>query len=101
MTAKKVSRGEQFRQDVLAEFDGLRPDERIILDEVCRTIDVLDDPLLSIVEQRLHRMVLSRLIGQLGLTDGPDEPPSMSGPSVRGRRAAKIRWDREKERSQS
>jgi hypothetical protein len=89
-----MTRGEKFKADVLAKWD-LRPDELAVLDEIAKTLDILDDPGISITEQRQHRLVLSRLLGLLALTDGPQEKLSMSGKSVRARRASEARWRRE------
>jgi hypothetical protein len=88
------TRGARFKADVLAAYD-LRPDELAVLDEIAKTLDILDDPGLAITEQRQQRLVLSRLLGLLALQDEAAPRPSMSGKSVRARRASEARWRRE------
>lgn len=92
------TRGAKFREDVLEEFE-LTSAERVILDEVVRTLDTIDSlPADAVAEQRAQRVVLSRLLGQLNLptSNASAEPkPSMSGKSVRARAAAKARWSRQ------
>jgi hypothetical protein len=90
------TRSEKFREQVLAEHE-LRPDEMLILDEVCSTLDALDKlPEDAFVEARQNRIVLARLIAQLGFTDPSEGESAADDPaaSARGRRAANIRWDR-------
>lgn len=92
---KKETRGARFAREVHEQYEGLRPDEELLLAEIASTIDQLDAlPASEVAERRQQRLVLSRLLGQLNLPEQKDQP-SISGPSVRGRRAAEARWRRE------
>jgi hypothetical protein len=87
------TRGAKYRAEVLAAND-LRPDEKLILDEIAAVIDELDGlPKANVVERRQQRNLLSRLLGQLPLTEAPDKPP-MTGKSLRAQAAANARWRR-------
>ncbi|MEX1264953.1 MAG: hypothetical protein WEE66_13650 [Actinomycetota bacterium] len=90
------SRSEQFRADIEGAYD-LDAPERITLDELCRAIDVIDrlDPVADVVEIRMQQMVWSRLYGQLNLPEA--DGTMLAASSSRGKRAADIRWKRERE----
>jgi hypothetical protein len=91
------SRGQTFVEAVLSENDPTIA-ERVLLEEVGATLDALDDPQLGDAAKRQHRLILSRLLGQLDIHDDEDElaPRAVGGKSIRGKRAANIRWNRER-----
>jgi hypothetical protein len=94
MPRPKQSRGAQFREDVLADYD-LGTSERLLLDEAAAVIDEIDAlPAGQIVERRQQRMLLSRLIGQLAEPDAKGDSGPVDGKVLRGRRAAEARWKR-------
>lgn len=91
----------------------LRPDELRVLEDACRTVDVIErleealrdaplvvdgskgqvavNPLVS--EIRQHRQVLRSLLGALRLPDEDDARPALSG-STAARQLAMQRWRR-------
>ena len=107
-------RSNKFWSTVTAKYD-LRPDEYRLLEDSCRTMDVVDalqvsfrgEPLTVVggrgqvtvhpllVELRQQRIVLASLLKQLGL---PSEEEGESGTvlgfprSVQARKAAMSRW---------
>lgn len=90
----KPTRGTRYRDEVLAAND-LRPDERLLLDEIAAVIDEIDRlPAKAVVERRQQRHLLSRLTGQLPIAE-PDEPAKpRSAKSLRAQHAADARWRR-------
>jgi hypothetical protein len=92
---KRNGRGARLWREVTREFefDAL---EAELLAEACATLDLIDAlPASEAVELRQQRIVLSRLLGQLALPRDGSAAAGLSivsGPSVRGRRAAEARW---------
>ena len=106
-------RGRAFWKQAVGEYE-LDPGEVELLAEVCRCLDLLDELRLGladepmtvsgrthplIVEQRLQRVELRRLIGALALPNVPDqeededsEPVYGSQQSQRAQHAARRRW---------
>src|SRR4051794_18491066 len=108
------SKARRLWSEVVAGFD-LRPDELRLLEDACREVDVVEriekalrdtnsllipgskgqlrpNPLLA--ELRGHRLVLARLLHQVGI---PDEEPAAPALDARersssARRAANARW---------
>jgi hypothetical protein len=85
--------GERYRDRVLKDHE-LNASEELLLDEVVGVIDLLDERRLGVAETRQQRILLMRLLGQLGLPDTDGEPQVPSQETLRGRKAAKARWDR-------
>ncbi|HEY2943434.1 MAG TPA: hypothetical protein VGN09_13455 [Vicinamibacteria bacterium] len=91
-----MSRGSDFIKAVLAEHEPTIA-ERVLLEEVGATLDALADPSLGDTAKRQHRLILSRLLGQLDIRGEGDEAPKfVDGVSIRAKRASDIRWRREK-----
>jgi hypothetical protein len=90
MTAAKT-RGTKFRDALLDEYD-FRTDELLLLDEIAAVIDTIDRT-KEVQECRQQRLLLSRLLGQLGVPND-DGKATMNGKTVRGRRANLIRQNR-------
>ena len=89
-------RGAGFWRAGVADFEP-GPDDRELLLEVCRTLDLVEELQCRLgekgmlVEIRLQRQLLARLLIQLGLPD--EEGAVMPSPSTsRARRAAEARW---------
>ncbi len=100
---------------MLAAYEAMRADEIELLAEACRQLDLADtlrdeatSPMVegrvhpALVELRQVRMELRRTLAQLALPDEDDDgtprvlPPEVSRfRSVRARKAALARWDRE------
>jgi hypothetical protein len=98
-------------RSVTAKYE-LRFDEARLLEEACRELDLVErldvelrgaglvvpgsmgqdrpNPLLS--EVRAHRLVLARLLAQVGLCDEVDAEVADRLPQVQARRAARARW---------
>lgn len=94
MPRKRPTRGQRYVTAILAEFEPTAT-ERILLDEVAATLDLLEHAeRLTKPEARQQRMILSRLTAQLDIDRPPAAPASVGGKSIRGRRAAEIRWSR-------
>lgn len=93
MTAKKT-RGDRFREQVLAEHE-LNASETVLLDEVAATMDEIDTLAPgAIVERRQQRHLLLRLMQAIPIPDDDGEPAVPSAATIRGRNAARARWDR-------
>ncbi len=108
-------RGRRFWRTVLAAYEAMRADEIELLAEACRQLDLADtlrdEATSPMVEGRVHpglvelrqvRMELRRTLAQLALPDEDDDgtprvlPPEVSRfRTVRARKAAHARWDRE------
>lgn len=108
--AHLAAKGRRFWSEVTQGFE-LRVDERRLLEDACREIDLierLEDELRTgellvegsmgqsvasplIQELRAHRAVLARLLGALKL---PEEPNSAGERSASARQAAMSRWSR-------
>ena len=107
--------GRRLWSAVVGPFD-LRPDELRILDDACREVDLVDRleeavaaaPLVVegsrgqeaphplIPELRAHRLVLARLLKQLGLPDEPGIAKTKTmARSTSARKAAAARWRRD------
>ena len=110
-----AARGRRLWADTVSVFD-LRPDERGLLTELCRTLDTLDvlesalataplmtegsagqaraNPLLS--EVRGHRLAAVQLFRVLGLSDVADSDdqgkPLPTPRQARAEHAARARW---------
>lgn len=110
-----AARGRRLWSDTVTVFN-LRPDERGLLTELCRTLDTLDvleaalataplmiegsagqaraNPLLS--EVRGHRLAAVQLFRSLGLSDVADTDdqgaPLPTPRQARARHAARARW---------
>ena len=98
-------------RNVVAKYD-LRLDELPFLEEACREVDVVvrldielrgaglvvpgsmgqDRPNPLLAEVRAHRLVLARLLVQVGLCDDLDADVVERLPQVKARRAARARW---------
>jgi hypothetical protein len=106
-------RGRRFWRAVLTDHD-LRADELELLAETCRMLDLTDRlraaaddaPVVvdgrtspALVELRQVRQELRRQMAQLALPDEVDDrtlPASVANMrTVRARKAARMRWDRE------
>jgi hypothetical protein len=96
-------RAQRFADSTLAAYN-LRPDEEILLEEICEEITLIDtqaekvkklrnpDPRLLEALQR-HRGLLSRLIRQLGLKDQNGGTAQKEGnTTTNARKAAAARW---------
>jgi hypothetical protein len=91
-------RSEEFRREIEEAYE-LNAAEKLLLDEACRCVDKIDNlPADAHVETRQQATLLYRLIDQLQLQkeDGTDVVPSPA--SLRGRKAARARWDRERQK---
>jgi hypothetical protein len=89
---KRGGRGERRWKALTeaADFDEL---EIELLAEFCAVLDEIDAlPPTAVVERRQQRLVLSRLAGQLALPGEDGSRGRVDGYSVRGRRAALVRW---------
>jgi hypothetical protein len=86
-------RSTAFRRAVLEAWE-LSPSERVLLDEICATLDALDRGDLTPAQARQERLALCRLLGALGLDEPTAGPGVADGKSIRGRRAAEARWRR-------
>jgi len=94
-----LTRGQLFRRRVRRDHE-LTPAEDLLLDEVAEVIDTIDAlPPTQATERRLQRVLLSRLLGQLALPTDDGSPQVLSPASSRGKRAADIRWKRERDAS--
>jgi hypothetical protein len=88
--------GRKFWTEVTESYD-LSPGETLLLVEACRAIDrcdslaAKDDP-RSVAEHRQQALLLSRLIGQLGI-------PVTPATSSRGQAANRARWAGHERRS--
>lgn len=103
-TVALSERAQRFRDATEASYN-LRPDEGLLLDEICEEITLIDtqgakiknmrgtpDPRLLEALQR-HRGLLSRLIRQLGLKDTNGASASQSEKTTsNARKAAAARW---------
>jgi hypothetical protein len=89
---KKPTRGEQYAAAVRDAFD-LNASEDILVDEISRTLDVLDGE-LSVTEQRQQRTTLARLVALLNLPEA-DAEERQRQTSRKAARAARVRWNRE------
>lgn len=101
---------------VLSQFE-LRPDELVLLEDACRTIDRIDEldeaqketplvargsqgqPVISplVSEARFQRGLLTSILRQLGISDVEDEDDESTGPmsrSASAKKAAEARWSR-------
>lgn len=116
--ADLAERGRKFWSDTLRVFD-LERDELELLREICRVMDELEalaesvaaaGPVLpgedgpkahpALSHLRADRGLLGRLLAQLGLPD--DAGGSLpSARTVRARKAAASRWQRERERQEA
>lgn len=108
------TKGRKFWDDTTGTYE-FRPDELCILEDACRTLDLVDrlekdlrgadlvtagsmgqdvaNPLLS--EVRQHRTVFARLAKQLALPDEGEAPAAAAGErSTKARDAAAGRWRR-------
>jgi hypothetical protein len=103
--------GARLRRDVTAAYE-LRADELTVLEQACRTLDVLqrldatmqnepltvrgsqaqlrERPLMS--EARQQRAALARLLGQLHLPDERDTAGAASRRSMAARQMARAWW---------
>ena len=87
----ELSRGERFAHDVREQYE-LSLAEDCLVTEVARTLDTLDVlPLAAVVEARLQRVTLARLLSCLALPEpGSGERPQVD--TQRARKAARSRW---------
>lgn len=96
------TRGGRFWDEVTAVYR-LNVDELELLAELCRTLDTIDalagqEPTVDLArELRLQRGELRHLTSALGLPDEAGRPAVESGNTKRARRAAEVRWSRDKE----
>lgn len=112
-----AAEGQRLWDEVTASYQ-LRPDERRLLEEACREVDLIEamqkalpkrivvkgsmqqpvvHPLVG--ELRQHRMALNALLRQLKLTDllpasGGESHPTASDTGTSARKAAIARWGR-------
>lgn len=106
------TRGGRLWRDIVAEHD-LRPDELRLLEDACRTADMVDrlerevakapltvagsmgqpvpNPLIA--EVRQQRAILAQLLRRLDLPDEPEaEQAKGMAKSTKARQAARARW---------
>jgi hypothetical protein len=88
----KQTRGAAYAASVRAEFE-LNQSQQVLVDEIAATMDVLDGLSAGDVkEARAQRLILARMLGQLGLPDVGQNAGRQSATSTRARHAAESRW---------
>jgi hypothetical protein len=91
MTMPKLSRGEAFRRRVRRRYS-LDAGEEELLREIAAVLDELESlPASAVRERRLQRLLLARLLSQLGLSNAGETRAEVSR---KARLAARRRWAR-------
>jgi hypothetical protein len=88
----KFTRGARYAAAVRAEYE-LNESQEVLVDEIAATMDVIDglSP-ADVREARAQRLLLARMLGQLGLPDVDQDAGRQTATSTRARHAAESRW---------
>lgn len=92
----KTTRGARYAAAVRVEYK-LNESQDVLVDEIAAVLDVIDglSP-ADVREARAQRLLLARMLGQLGLPDVGVDVGRQSATATRARHAAESRW-RQKE----
>jgi hypothetical protein len=97
--SKAPTPGAAWAADVRARYD-LNASDELTVDLIADTVDAIADlPATAISEKRQQRVVLLRALSQLALPDDDGNVAPTLTASQRGRKAARARWDAQREAS--